>query len=283
MAKSNTQLTKRSVNKSALIPCQGWDKGKGKCGVESLYSITYRVKGHHGDTAHTWHFCKRHYGKQVRKKYGTCSYRERRENGSLDNCTALRATNTRGKGRKLKGYCRRHQDQHLVTARDGAVDKALNRLADSVTVKAETGCWTTPAPKGSNSGRGVIHCGGRKWYTYRFMFAVFYGGHGNQLELAHDCDERTCCNPMHVTPIRPRQNRDAEHDGALAVFWATTSALKTPPPELRSWADSHGLPLYGTEATRIAESFFPSEEELLSQYWADLKDEDSEDSTALAS
>src|SRR5699024_12753035 len=86
---------------------------------------------------HTWHFCKRHYGKQVRKKYGTCSYRERRENGSLDNCTALRATNTRGKGRKLKGYCRRHEDQYLVTARDGAVDKALNRLADSVTVKAE--------------------------------------------------------------------------------------------------------------------------------------------------
>lgn len=279
MVKPNTKLTKRSVKNPKPTPCQGWDKGTGKCGDAPPYSITYKVSG--TDIAHTWHFCKRHYSKQMRKKYGTCSHRERRDNGTLDNCTSLRATNTSGTGRDKKGYCRKHEPQYLATARDGAVNDALERLANSITVKADTGCWVTPPAKGS--ARGRIKCGGKQWYSYRFTFAVWYGGHDNRLELSHDCDERTCCNPMHVTPLRPRQNRDAEHDGPLAVFWAMTATIKRPPPELQAWADSHGLPLQGTETTRIADTFFPSEEELNRQYWADLEADEAEDATALAS
>lgn len=281
MAKSNTKPTKRSVIKSKPIPCQGWDKGVGKCGAETPYSMTYRVRG--TKITHTWHFCKRHYSRQMRKKYGTCSYRERREDGTLDNCTSLRATNTAIVDRTKRGYCRRHEDQYLVTARDGTVRDALQRLADAVTVKADTGCWMTPPAPGSNSGRGMIGCGGRRWYTYRFTYTAFYGGHPNGYEMSHDCDERTCCNPMHVTPLRPRQNRDAEHDGPLAVFWAMTATIKRPPPDLQEWADSHGLPLYGTKTTRIAEAFFPSEDELNARYLADLEADELEDTTVLAS
>lgn len=277
VAKPNTKPTKRSVIKSKPIPCQGWDKGTGKCGAESPYSITYRVKG--VDVAHTWHFCKRHYGKQMRKKYGTCSYRERRADGTLDNCTSLRVTNTKPRVRRRPGYCRRHENQYLINARYGAVNEALDRLARIVTVKADTGCWETPAPKGG--GRSKISCGGMKWTTYRLSYTAFHGSHETGRELSHDCDNSLCCNPMHVTPLRPRQNRDAEHDGALAVFWAVTATIKRPPPELQAWADSHGLPLYGTETTRIAESFFPSEEELNAQYWADLEAGEQED-TALS-
>lgn len=279
MAQSNTILTKRSVKNPKPIPCQGWDKGTGKCGDTSPYSITYRVSG--TDIAHTWHFCKRHYNKQQRKKYGVCSYRERRENGTLDNCTSLRATNTRGPDRDKRGYCRRHSRQYLTTTRNGAVQDALQRLVDSITVKADTGCWVTPPVKGGTRGR--IKCGGQQWTTYRFTFTWFYGGHANGEELSHDCDRASCCNPMHITPIRPRQNRDAEHDGALAVFWAMTATIKRPPPELQAWADSHGLPLQGTETTRIADTFFPSKEDLNRQYWADLEADKAEDTKALAS
>lgn len=281
MAETNTKPTKRSVKNPKPIPCQGWDKGTGKCGDTSPYSITYRVSD--TDISHTWRFCKRHYGKQMRKKYGTCSYRERRENGTLDNCTSLRTTNTKPSKRNSPGYCRRHQDQYLTTARDGAIDRALQRLADSITVKADTGCWLTPPAPGSNSGRGTIGCSGIRWYTYRLTYTVFYGGHANGQELAHDCHERLCCNPMHITPLRPRQNKDASNDDALAVFWAMTATIKRPPPELQAWADSRGLPLHGTETTRIADTFFPSEDELNRQYWADLEADEAEDATALAS
>lgn len=277
MAKPNTQPTKRSVNQTKT--CQGWDKGTGKCGDTSPYSITYRVSG--AGIAHTWHFCKRHYSKQMRKKYGTCSYRERRADGTLDNCTSLRTTNTQPRNRSRPGYCRRHEDEWLNKAREGTVDSTLERLANSITVKADTGCWITPPSPGTNNGRGMIGCGGRKFTTYRLTYLKFYGGHANGQELSHDCDESLCCNPMHVTPIKPRMNRDAEHDLTMAVAWAVTSTFKRPPPELQSWADSHGLPLYGTETKRIVDSFMPSEDELLAQYWADLEAEDS-DAMALA-
>jgi hypothetical protein len=283
MAKPNTKPTKRSVKNPKLIPCQGWDKGAGKCGAETPYSITYRVKGRHGETAHTWHFCKRHYSRQMRKKYGTCSFRERREDGTLDNCTSLRSSNTRGPGREKPGYCRRHQGHHLATARDGTVNDALERLAERLTIKADTGCWTTPPQRGSKSGRGFIGCGGKSWLTYMFTYTVFVGSYSARYELSHDCDLNLCCNPMHLTPLRPRQNRDAEHDGALAVFWAMTATIKRPPPELQEWADSHGLPLYGTETVRIAKAFFTSEDELNARYLADLEADRREDTKALAS
>lgn len=279
MVKPNTKLTKRSVKNPKPTPCQGWDKGTGKCGDTSPYTITYKVSG--TDISHTWHFCKRHYSKQMRKKYGTCSYRERRENGTLDNCTSLRATNTRGESRKKKGYCRKHESEFLKAAGETGRARALDRIAQIITVKADTGCWETPPVKGETRGR--IKCGGKQFYSYRFTFIAFYGGHDNHRELSHDCDNSLCCNPMHITPVRPQQNRDAEHDGALAVFWAMTATIKRPPPELQAWADSHGLPLQGTETTRIADTFFPSEEELNRQYWADLEADEAEDTKALAS
>lgn len=277
MAKPNTQLTTRSVNKFKQIPCQGWDKGTGKCGADAPYSITYGLS--EVNVSHTWHFCKRHYSKQQRKKYGTCSYRERREDGTLDNCTSLRVTNTRGPGRDKKGYCRRHENEYLKAAGEDGRARALDRIARIVTVRADTGCWETPATKGGT--RAQIKCGGKPWTTYRFMFTVFYGSHATSLELSHDCANSRCCNPMHVTPIKPRMNRDAEHNMTMALAWAVTSAIKRPPQELQAWADSHGLPLYGTETKRIVDSFMPSEDELLAQYRADLEAEDS-DAMALA-
>ncbi|MCU4296459.1 hypothetical protein D3I60_05085 [Brevibacterium permense] len=281
MAKPNTKPTKRSVIRSKPIPCQGWDKGVGRCGAETPYSITYRVRG--TKIAHTWHFCKRHYGKQMRKKYGTCSYRERRADGTLDNCTSLRATNTKPSARKLKGFCRKHESEFLKSAGVAGQRRALDRLTELITAKTDTGCWVTTPGTGSNNGRRNIGCGGKNWTTYRLTYVMFYGGHPNGMELSHDCDNSACCNPMHITPVRPRQNRDAEHDGALAVFWAMAATIKRPPPELQEWADSHSLPLYGTETTRIAEAFFPSEEELNARYWADLEADKQEDATALAS
>lgn len=248
----------------------------GGCDSSGVTSLKYTMSGE----KYSWWFCQKHYAKKRRQVYGTCSY-SWTENGGQRHCTSLRATNTRGKSREKKGWCRRHEGEFLASAGDSGQTSALDRLAEVITTKAGTGCWITPPVKGGTRGR--IKCGGKQWTTYRFTFVMFYGGHANGLELSHDCDNSACCNPMHITPIRPRQNRDAEHDGARAVFWAMTATIKRPPPELQAWADSHSLPLQGTETTRIADTFFPSEEELNRQYWADLEADEAEDATALAS
>ncbi len=279
MARSNSKQSSRySDNRHAVkqkkVACQGWDKGTGKCGAESIGAMTYRA----GKTSYSWWFCKRHYAKQQRKRYGTCSHVWTQDGGQR-RCTSLRVTNTRGPGRDKKGYCRRHEDEYLKAAGEDGRARALDRIARIVTVRADTGCWETPATKGGT--RAQIKCGGKPWTTYRFMFTVFYGSHATSLELSHDCANSRCCNPMHVTPIKPRMNRDAEHNMTMALAWAVTSAIKRPPQELQAWADSHGLPLYGTETKRIVGSFMPSEEELLAQYRADLEAEDS-DAMALA-
>lgn len=255
--------------------CQYWDMKTGGCDSDGVTSLKYTMSGE----KYSWWFCQKHYAKKRRLIYGTCSH-SWTENGGQRHCTALRATNTRGPGRKLKGYCRRHERSALEDIGDVRTVEALDRMAEMIEVNADTGCWNLDPYGGAQ--RPMRTIGGRKWYTYRLSFVWFWGGHANGLELSHDCANSLCCNPMHVTPIRPRQNRDAEHDVTAAVFWAVTSTIKRPPPELQAWADAHSLPLYGTETTRIVDSFMPSEDELIARYWADLAEDEAEDMTAIA-
>jgi hypothetical protein len=281
MAKSTIGLTKRSVNRKRRVKrqydkCQYWDMKEGGCASNGVSTFKYTYGG---ERYSPW-LCARHYDKKRRQIFGTCSYDEWISDKHI-NCKSLRATNTRGESRKLKGYCRRHERSYLEIAGDVAMSETLDRMAEKITVNTETGCWDLE-PYGSAQ-RPMRSAGGRKWLTYRLTYVWFYGGHDNGLELSHDCDNSACCNPVHVTPIRPRQNRDAEHDSALAVFWAMTAATKPPPPKLQAWADTHDLPLHGTKTAKIAESFFPSKKELNAQYGADLAADEQEDTAALAS
>jgi hypothetical protein len=264
---NTVQEKKISRSGQPQVACQGWDKGTGKCGKPSVSPMTYTVKG--TKISYSWWFCRNHYNRQMRKRFGTCSYSEWID-GKRVNCTSLRDSNTRGKGRKKRGYCRKHESMYLADAGVEAVASVLDRVARIVTVDTETGCWIAPARDGN--GRSHVSLGGRKWLTYRLTYTAFFGGHSKGKELAHDCGRSLCCNPLHLTPLRHKLNVAAEHDVDTAVFWAMSSTITVPPPELRSWADSHRLPLRGTETMRFAESFFPSEEELMAQYREDLED-----------
>lgn len=254
MAKPSIQLNKRSVNKTKPVVCQGWDKGAGKCGAEAQYSVKYQLSKL--GISHRWTFCKKHYDKQMRKRYGTCSYRERREDGTLDNCTALRDTNTRGKGRKKKGYCRRHEDQYLRDVGADSAQRTLARLAGIITADNFTGCWITPAR--ASDGRSHVSLGGRKWLTYRLTYAAFFGGHGKGMELSHSCDTSLCCNPLHVVPLKPRKHDVLTHDEQATNIWRVAQANREAPTELVKFAEAHGLPLYGT-GTLLANAILGTE------------------------
>lgn len=251
MAKPNTQPTKRSVTQTKT--CQGWDKGTGKCGADASYSITYGLPG--VSISHTWSFCKKHYGRQQRKRYGTCSYDEWVD-GKRINCTSLRDTNTRGKGRGKRGYCRRHEGEYLNDAGAASVGRALDRLAGIITPDSFTGCWFTPAR--DTGGRSHVSLGGRKWLTYRLTYVAFFGGHAKHMELSHSCDNALCSNPLHVIPLTKPKHRVLTYDEQATNIWRIAQASREAPADLVTFAEAHDLPLYGT-GTLLANALLGSD------------------------
>ncbi len=246
--------------------CQYWDLKSGGCDAHGVTHFAYRM----GGDSYRWWLCRKHYAKKRRQIYGCCSARWIDSDGKQHRCGSLRSTNTRGRSRKKLGYCRRHEAEFLSDAGERLVANALERVSALITIRPETGCWIIPEQSNWTT-RRLFRCGGKQWTSYRLMFVHFFGGHENGLELAHDCHQRLCCNPLHLTPVRPRINRAAEHDLSLAVAWAVTSVLKTAPSELHQWADAHGLPLYGEETTRIVNAYLPSGDEALAACNADLE------------
>ncbi len=202
--------------------------------------MTYSVKG--TKISYSWWFCRNHYNRQMRKRFGTCSYSEWID-GKRVNCTSLRDSNTRGKGRQKRGYCRRHEDQYLKDAGAASVQKALDRLGGIITPDYSGGCWNTPAR--DSGGRSHISFSGRMWLTYRFTYAAFIGGHGKGMELAHTCDNSLCCNPLHVIPMRKKKHDVLTYSKEAANIWRIAQEGREAPAELIEFAEAHGLPLYG--------------------------------------
>lgn len=256
MVKLNTQQSSQysDFNHLSSRACQGWDKGTGNCGADARYSITYGLS--EVGISHTWSFCKKHYGKQQRRRYGLCSATWISEDGGQRRCASLRDTNTRGKGREKRGYCRRHEDEYLKDVGAASAAKTLDRLAGIVTVNSFTGCWFTPAR--DSGGRSHVSLGGRKWLTYRLTYAAFFGGHPKHMELSHSCDNALCCNPLHVIPLTKPKHRVLTYDEQATNIWRVAQADREAPPELVEFAEAHALPLYGT-GTLLANALLGTE------------------------
>ena len=255
MAESTLQLTSRSVNKRSRVKreydkCQFWDMKTGSCDSDGVSTVRYTS----GGIKYSYWVCAKHYNKKRRLIYGVCSYRVRREDGTLYNCTSIRDTN-RGKGPKKRGFCRRHEDQYLKEAKPGAVQGALDRLAGIITSDSFTGCWLTPAKKSSTNGRAQIGCAGLTWTTYRLAYVHFFGPHAKGLELSHSCDRKLCCNPLHVIPMTKKKHEVLTRDEQARNIWRIAQANREAPVGLLAFAETHGLPLYGT-GTRFANAFF---------------------------
>ncbi len=259
MAESTLQPTDRSVNKKKRVKrkydkCQYWDTKTGGCDSDGVSTVRYTS----GGIRYSYWVCVKHYNKKRRVIYGPCSYRVRREDGTLYNCSSLRDSNTRGKGRKKRGFCRRHEDQYLKEARPGAVQGALDRLGGIITADSFTGCWLTPAKKSSTNGRAQIGCAGLTWTTYRLTYVHFFGPHAKGLELSHSCDNKLCCNPLHVIPMTKKKHEVLTRDEQATNIWRVAQANREASAELLAFAEAHDLPLYGS-GTLLANALLGTE------------------------
>ena len=56
-------------------------------------------------------------------------------------------------------------------------------------------------------GYGRIWYAGRSWLVHRFAYYMFYGPPPVDRELDHLCRNRRCCNPHHLEPVTPEENK----------------------------------------------------------------------------
>lgn len=86
--------------------------------------------------------------------------------------------------------------------------KMLFRFWKKVSI-LENGCWQW---NGATAGRGY----GMFWWkdngrcgnglSHMFSYLAFRGEYDRSLKLDHDCENKLCVNPMHLTPVTNRFN-----------------------------------------------------------------------------
>ena len=72
-------------------------------------------------------------------------------------------------------------------------------------LEAENGCWEWQG-SGSSTGYGDLHYEGQHWLVHRFIYTRVKGEIPPGLIIWHSCDNRKCCNPVHLNLGTQKQN-----------------------------------------------------------------------------
>lgn len=126
------------------------------------------------------------------------------------------------------------------------------------------GCWVYGGVKsgGPNGGYGVAGLGSRAAgtdYAHRITFRYFIADTPAGLDLDHQCQNRSCCNPWHLRPVGRKQNMENltrlpnnNSSGARGVTYHKPSHKWM--AQVKHNGKRHYLGLYGTvsEASEAA-------------------------------
>lgn len=158
----------------------------------------------------------------------------------LAHCNGLQA--------RRHGYCRLHEGRALSTRSKAAQEKTLARFREGILPDWETGCWMWKEHP-NEFGYGMMWIGRDRWYSHRFGYVNFYGGHKANQVLDHICNRKLCVRPDHMWPISNTLNIKLRRERALAgrlAYWRDSNGLHEP-LLLGLWAFQNDLP-YGKEA-----------------------------------
>jgi HNH endonuclease len=81
---------------------------------------------------------------------------------------------------------------------------AIERFWNGVIVDLNTECWDWI--RHCRDGYGRLYVEGLHVQTHRFAYSFFRGPIPHGYQLDHLCENRTCCNPWHLDPVRQSEN-----------------------------------------------------------------------------
>jgi hypothetical protein len=103
----------------------------------------------------------------------------------------------------------------------------LKFLKEKALTYEDDGCLDWPFGKFSN-GYGVVWFNGKNMGAHRVVCELAHGppsGPGHKQEAAHECGNKSCCNPRHLRWATPKENKAdmIKHGTALrgAKHWAS--------------------------------------------------------------
>jgi hypothetical protein len=180
--------------------------------------------------------CQEYGGRQKRCDTHYRTWLRRQTKCKAEGCKSLPAAH---------GYCRPHEQLALTSRSPKRREASLARFREGIEADWETGCWMW-VERPNEDGYGQMHAGGH-WYSHRFSYVWFFGGHGRRLTLDHLCNVRRCVRPDHLWPVSNTLNSQLRHARALAgalAYWQDAAGVHARMRNIEAWAIANDLP-YG--------------------------------------
>ncbi len=110
----------------------------------------------------------------------------------------------------------------------------MPRVMAKVKHDPDTGCWTWTGYLMAK-GYACICWRGRNWLVHRAVYTKLVGPIPEGLQIDHLCENKACCNPMHLEPVTNYEN------GIRTGTNFTANALKTHCPHGHEYTPENTL------------------------------------------